>query len=131
MGKTIKSKRVLELVTSPSLGYKQVQKNVFISYIYITWPSLMVLFIWSGFLFIPKITPSNLCKPMHDINYSTSIGCFESRKSEKEEGKIQKFEYLENEKSFLDDIKNIFHSFWRAIIWWKIKNLIKNSKHKL
>ena len=29
------------------------------------------------------------------------------------EGKteIQKFEYLENEKSFLDEIKNIFHSF--------------------
>ena len=32
---------------------------------------------------------------------------------------IQKFEYLENEKSFLDEIKNIFHSFWRTIIWWK------------
>ena len=29
------------------------------------------------------------------------------------EGKteIQKFEYLENEKSFVDEIKNIFHSF--------------------
>ena len=38
---------------------------------------------------------------------------------EKKEGKteIQKFEYLENEKSFLDEVKNIFHSFWRAIIW--------------
>ena len=35
---------------------------------------------------------------------------------------IQKFEYLENKKSFLDEIKNIFHSFWRAIIWLKIKN---------
>ena len=33
--------------------------------------------------------------------------------------KIQKFEYLQNEKSFLDEIKNIFHRFWRAIIWWK------------
>ena len=41
---------------------------------------------------------------------------------EKEEKvKIQKFEYLQNEKSFLDEIKNIFHSFWRTIIWWKIK----------
>ena len=40
-----------------------------------------------------------------------------------QEGKmeIQKFEYLEKEKSFLDEIKNIFHSFWRAIVWWKIK----------
>ena len=34
---------------------------------------------------------------------------------------IQKFEHLKNEKSFLDEIKKIFHSFWRAIIWWKIK----------
>ena len=31
----------------------------------------------------------------------------------------KKNEYLENEKSFLDEIKNICHSFWRAIIRWK------------
>ena len=31
--------------------------------------------------------------------------------------KLQKFEYLENEKSFLDEIKNIFQGFWRRIIW--------------
>ena len=49
---------------------------------------------------------------MHDINdYSTSIYPFESGKSGREEEKIQKFEYLENEKSLLDEIKNIFHSF--------------------
>ena len=30
---------------------------------------------------------------------------------------MQKFEDLENEESFLDEIKNIFHSFQRAIIW--------------
>ena len=34
---------------------------------------------------------------------------------------IPKFEYLKNKKSFLDEIKNIFQSFWRAIIWWEIK----------
>ena len=69
---------------------------------------------------------------MHDIiNYYTSICPFESGKSGKEEGKIQKFEYLNNEKSFLDEMKNIFHSFWRAIIWWKNKKFIKNSGHKL
>ena len=39
--------------------------------------------------------------------------------------KLQKFEYLENEKSFLDEIKNIFQSFWRAIIWEKNIKLIK------
>ena len=30
---------------------------------------------------------------------------------------IQKFDYIENKKSFLDEIKDIFHSFQRAIIW--------------
>ena len=29
----------------------------------------------------------------------------------KEEEKLEKFEYLENEKSFLDETKNIFHNF--------------------
>ena len=42
------------------------------------------------------------------INYSTSICPFESGKSGKEEEKMQKFEYLENGKSILDEIKNIF-----------------------
>ena len=37
----------------------------------------------------------------------------------------KKIEYVENENSFLDEIKNIFHSFWRLIIWRKNKNLIK------
>ena len=35
---------------------------------------------------------------------------FESGKGGKEVKKIQKFEYFENEKSFLDEIENIFHS---------------------
>ena len=28
----------------------------------------------------------------------------------------EKLKYLENEKSFYDEIKNIFHHFWKAII---------------
>ena len=35
----------------------------------------------------------------------------------------QKFEYLENEKSFLDEIESIFHDHLEAIIWlkkWKL-----------
>ena len=47
----------------------------------------------------------------HIINYSTSICPFESGKSGKEEEKTQKYEYLENEKSFFDEIENIFYSF--------------------
>ena len=46
---------------------------------------------------------------MNDIiNYSTSICPFESGKSGKEEEKIQKLEYLENEKRFLDEKKTFF-----------------------
>ena len=85
----------------------------------------------SRFWVIPKITSSNLCKPIHDIiNYSTYICPFESENCGKE-AKKHKCEYLENKKSFLHEIRNIFESFWRAIIWWKNKNLIKNSGHKL
>ena len=41
---------------------------------------------------------------IHDINYSTSIFPFESGNCGKEGKKIQKFEYLENEKRFLEEI---------------------------
>ena len=34
--------------------------------------------------------------------------------------KEQIFKYLENEKSFLDEIKRIFHKFWKVRNWWKI-----------
>ena len=63
----------------------------------------------SGFLVILKNTPENLCKPNFDIiNYSASICPFEFGKEGK---KLEKFEYLKNEKSFFDEIRNIFHSF--------------------
>ena len=79
-----------------------------------------------GFWVIPKLFSANLCKPIHDIiNYSTFTCLFESYKCGKEGKKLQKFEYLKKEKSFFNEIKNIFCSFWRAIIWWK------NSGHKL
>ena len=55
--------------------------------------------------------------------------------SGKEGKKLQKIEYLENEKSFLDEIKSVFLSFQRAIISWKnkitdtcFKNLLKQVR---
>ena len=49
---------------------------------------------------------------MYDIiNYPTSICHFKSGKCGKEEKELQKFEYLKNAKSFLVEIKSIFHSF--------------------
>ena len=54
---------------------------------------------------------------------------FESRKCRKEEEKFQKFEYLKNEKSFLDD--KHFSVFDRLSFGEKNENLMKNSRHKL
>ena len=66
----------------------------------------------SGFWVILKIASTNLGKSIYDIiHYSTSICPFESGKCEKEQKKLQKFEDLKNEKSFLEEIKNIFHIF--------------------
>ena len=59
---------------------------------------------------------------MHDIiNHSTSICPFESKKSGKEEKKIQKFEYFENGKSILDEIKTLFTVFEGLSFGEKIK----------
>ena len=61
---------------------------------------------------------ANLCKSVDDtINYSTSICPFESGNCKKEGKKLQKFEFLGNERRFLDEIKNIFHIFLRVTIW--------------
>ena len=57
-----------------------------------------------------------LCQKLHlqiyasqfMTNYCTSIHPFESGKYDKEDKKLQEFEYLENEKSFLDEIKSVF-----------------------
>ena len=60
---------------------------------------------------------------MHDIiNYTTSICPFESGKSREEEQKIQKYEYLENEKSFSDEIKKHFSVFKGLSFGEKIKS---------
>ena len=34
---------------------------------------------------------------------------------------IQEFEYLDNEKRFLDEIKSIFRNYFNAVIWLKKK----------
>ena len=58
---------------------------------------------------IPKDTSANLWEPIHDIiNYSTCICPLQSGKCRKEGDKLQKIEYLEKEKSFLNEKKIIF-----------------------
>ena len=46
--------------------------------------------------------------------YSTCICSFESGTCRKEGEKLQTFEYLENEKCFLDEIKNVFPQFLKG-----------------
>ena len=83
MNNIIKNKRGLELVTRHSSGYKTSSEK------------LHLLIYASQFM----------------TNHSTSICPFESGKCGKEVKKLQKLEHLENEKSSLDEIKDIFHSF--------------------
>ena len=58
---------------------------------------------------IPKTTSANLWEPIHDIiKYSTCICPLQSGKCRKEGDKLQKIEYLEKEKRFLNEKKIIF-----------------------
>ena len=68
-----------------------------------------------------KITAANLCKPINDKNYFTSICLSVSGKCGKEGKKLQKCEYLENGKSFLDEIKTFFIVFEGLSIGENIK----------
>ena len=84
------------------------------------------------FLSFPKIRSANLCKPIHYIvNYSTFICPFESGKCGKARKNYKILNISRTKKAFFNEIKNTFYNLWRAIIWWKNKNLTKNSRHKL
>ena len=112
----------LELKTSCSLGYEQVQKNSFISYI------LSDQVWWCNIKSFLSYSKNYICKFMQAHSWHHKLFHFHLSfciwivwKGRKKITKI----WLESEKSFLDEIKNTFHSFWRAIIWWKNKNLIE------
>ena len=55
---------------------------------------------WGSFWVIAKTASANSCKQIYDINYSISICPFESGNCGKEGKKLQKIEYLENERAF-------------------------------
>ena len=114
MNKVIKNKRGLELVTSPSSG-QETSSQKFLYSLYIIWPGVMMYV--KQFLSYPQ---NYICKFMQVNSWHHKLSHFHLSfwiwKVWKGMEKIQKFEYVENEKSFLDEIKNIFHRFWRAII---------------
>ena len=129
MNKVIKNKRDLELVSSGSPGCERNSENSFISYI------LSDQVWWCNIKWLLSYFKNCICKFMQANSWPYklfhSICPFVSGKCGKDGKKLQKFEYLKNKTSFFDEIKNTFCSFRRAIIWWKNKNLIKNSTHKL
>ena len=128
MDKFIKNKRALELVTIPPQAMKQVQKSPFNRYI------LSDQVWWCNVKLFLSYSKSYICKFMQVCSWHKLFHfhlTFWIWRVWKGRVKTQKFKYLKNEKSFLDEIKNIFHSFVRAIIRWKNKNLIKNNRHKL
>ena len=69
-GQSYQNKRGLEIRTSCSSGYKTSSEKFLFSCIYLT---KFDDTIWSSFWVIPKITSAKLFRPIHDINYSTSI----------------------------------------------------------
>ena len=121
MEKVIKNKKSLELVTSHSSGHKtNSEKFLYLfKYFLIKFEDIML----SSFWVIPKITSANLYKSIHDIiNYSTYACTFESGKCGEEGKKLQKFEYFENKRSFLDEIKTFFIVFKGLLFSERIKN---------
>ena len=120
MDKVIKNKRDLELVPSRSSGYETILLSNQVWWCNIKW--LMSYF------------KNCFCKFMQASSWNHKLFHFHLSfciwKVWKVSEKITKV-WLENEKSFFNEIKNTFHSFWRAIIWWKNKNLIKNGGHGL
>ena len=117
------NKKGLELVTSRSSDYTRSSEKFFLLMMY--YLTKFDVALQSDFWVIPKITSANLCKPIHDINYSTFICPLESWKCEREGKKLEKFEYLENKKNFLDEIKGLFYSFLKGYHLMKKKK--KNS----
>ena len=75
----------------------------------------------SNFWVIQKNTFANLCKRVHDaIAIRVSSDPFNLGTVERKEKRCKKNQYFENENSFLDKIKIIFHNFWSAFSWLEL-----------
>ena len=59
-----------------------------------------------------KITSVNICKLIHDVIIILVLNDpLRLEDAERKKKKLQTFEYLQDGKSFLDEIKSIFHNF--------------------
>ena len=122
MDKLIKNWRSLELVTSCSLGH-ETSSQKFLYSLYIIWLSDQV---WrcnvKQFLSYSK---NYICKFMQVSSWHHKLFHFHLSfwiwKVWKGREKLQKFEYLENEKSFLDERKYTFQFLkgYHCVEKWK------------
>ena len=128
MDKVIKNKRSLELVTNRTSAYERSSEK-FLYQLYIIWPSLMMLHKAIFELFQNYICKFTQANSWHHKWFHFHLSFF-IWKVWKGMENITKTWISRERNSFLDEI-NIFNSFWRAIIWWKSKKLIKNSRPKL
>ena len=126
MDKVIKNKRGLELVTSCSSGHKTSSEK-FLCYI------LSDQVWWCNVKQFLSYSKNYICKFMQGSSWHHKLFHFHLFfwiwKGWKGREKIIKSEYLENEKSFLSEIKNIV--FKGLAFGEKIQIWLKNSIHKL
>ena len=125
--KIFKNIKALELATSRSSGY-ETSSEKFLYYLCIIWPSLMM-----QYEAVFELFQNYTCKFMqanswhHKLFYfHLSFWIWKVWKGRSKSTKI----WISRERKVLFRWNN-FLSFLRAIIWWKNKNLIKSSGHKL
>ena len=113
MEKTNKNKKGLELVTRHSSSYK-TNSGKFLYQLHIIWPVLMmkykVVFELSQKLHLQIYASSQWANSWHHklFHIYLSFWIWKVRKGRKT---FQKFEYLENEKSFYNEMNNFFYNF--------------------
>ena len=129
MEKVIKKKWGLELVSSHYSRYETSPQNLYIGYI------LFDQVWWCNIKRFLSYSKNYIWKFMQDNSWhhklfhlQLSFWVWKVWKGSKKDTKIL---ISRERKELFRWNKKIFHSFWRNIIWWKNKNLIKDSVQKL
>ena len=116
-----KRKRVLQLVFMPHFLHDFLRK-MFLLFCSVNWPSFIV-----GLTLFREML-GNMCilivySGCDIIKFEINLAFLTSPFLHMTEESKRKFKYLNNEKNFSDEIKNIFYNFWRTIIEANKKNL--------
>ena len=116
-------KKDLELMTSHSSGYKTSSEKCLYDWCItwqVWWRNVKLFFSYSK-NYIYRFKQATHDKLLH---FHLSLWIWKVWKGRE---KLQKFEYLQKERSILDEIKSIFCSIWRSIIWWKNKKIVETG----